>query len=87
MNNATKNFLANQGYGYTIHAHLMGILPEVCVINPEAAVIGNNGQAFLMGDGRWVDKYEMVYRRECLFTFGAIVPRKTLTAFRTARGY
>jgi hypothetical protein len=87
MNNATKNFLANHGYGFTVHAHLMGILPEVNPINPEAAVIANNGEAFLMGDGRWVDKYELVFRRECLSTFGVIVPRKTLAAFRAARGY
>ena len=87
MNNATKNFLANQGFGYTVHAHLMGVNPEVNLINPEAAVVANNGEAFLMGDGRWVDKYELVFRRECLLTFGAIVPRKTLAAFRAARGY
>ena len=86
MNNATIKFLSNAGHGYTIPAHLAGVLPEVTG-DPRSTVVASNGEAFLMADGRWCDKFEMLHRRECIGQFGQIVSPKALRKHRQVRGY
>lgn len=83
MDNTTRKHLANSGEGFNIPAHLEGVLIEV-ELDPRARVVASNGNAFLMGDGRWCDKYEMLHRRESCHIFGVIVTPKIR---RKLRGY
>jgi hypothetical protein len=86
MKSNTSIFLANSGATYGVAMHLSGVLLEV-EHTPGWGVIQANGDSFKLSDGRWVDKYELAHRRECLTTFGRVVTPKQLRKWQIARGY